>query len=200
MTFSRSLGALCVITFCFSLVLTGCTSSESDEPVPAATVADTTTAEDTLSSITATAPSPDGERTLDERLADLSLAAEVKKALARDRQLRGYDFEAIVEQGTVLLKGDVGSESEHDRAARVVAQVGSVRAVTNAVTIVGQPVVADAGDGNAAREGTRHVVQSGETLWSIARSHQSSVDRIRQHNRLNDGRLQPGQELEIPEP
>ncbi|MFO8232031.1 MAG: LysM peptidoglycan-binding domain-containing protein [Longimonas sp.] len=48
--------------------------------------------------------------------------------------------------------------------------------------------------------GATHVVQPGETLWDIARSHRSSVGSIQQHNGLSDGRLQPGQTLKIPSP
>jgi membrane-bound lytic murein transglycosylase D len=44
-----------------------------------------------------------------------------------------------------------------------------------------------------------HVVRSGETLWSIARRYESSVEAIRGANDLDaDQALQPGQKLRIP--
>lgn len=187
---------------CCSLLLVwaGCESSDSDAPTPPATENHASAPDSAITTDTATTSTPTGERSLDERLYDLSLAAEVKKALARDRELRAYNFEPTVERGTVLLKGDVSTRDEHERAAEVVASLQSVEAVTNSVTVVGQPVLAEAGENRRTGSGSTHVVQSGETLWGIARSHQSSIDNIRQHNNLTDGRLQPGQEIEIPSP
>jgi LysM repeat protein len=49
-------------------------------------------------------------------------------------------------------------------------------------------------------------VQPGDTLWSIAAAHsrstsdlQESVDRISDANKLQDGTLQPGERLRIPQ-
>jgi hypothetical protein len=44
----------------------------------------------------------------------------------------------------------------------------------------------------------RYRVRSGDSLWSIARRHGTTVDRIRTANRLGSTMLQPGQELVIP--
>lgn len=196
---SRSFGALCGMIL-GSLVLfgTGCEPSASPEPPPPTVPA----AADAAPDSTATPPPTRvaGERSLSERISDLSLAARIKQALARDRRLRGYDFEPEVEHGTVLLRGDVQTEAEYERAARIAARLPAVDAVTNAVTVVGEPVVASNSTGEATASGATHVVQPGETLWDIARSHRSSVDRIQEHNALNSGRLQPGQTLKIPSP
>jgi len=193
------LGALLV------LVGTGCASPDASNPESPPT-ADTTSTDSSSQQANvdsnAVPPTPQGERSLNERLDDLSLAARIKQALARDRRLRGYDFDPKVEQGTVLLEGDVQTEDEHERAAEITARLSEVQAVTNAVTVVGQPVVAENRDSNDtnSQAGATHVVQPGETLWDIARSHRSSVGSIQQHNGLSDGRLQPGQTLKIPEP
>lgn len=54
----------------------------------------------------------------------------------------------------------------------------------------------------AARAGvtTRrsHRVQTGESLWKIARAYQCSVDDLRRANRLHGDSIQPGQRLRIP--
>lgn len=41
-------------------------------------------------------------------------------------------------------------------------------------------------------------VQSGDSLWKIARSHRTSVDRIREQNGLSSDRIRPGQVLTVP--
>jgi LysM repeat protein len=47
----------------------------------------------------------------------------------------------------------------------------------------------------------QHVVKNGETLWSIARSYDTTVAAIRQANDMAaDSVLQPGQTLRIPRP
>jgi hypothetical protein len=50
----------------------------------------------------------------------------------------------------------------------------------------------------AARRQNRYRVRSGDTLWSIARRHGTSVDRLRDANDLRSERLRPGQTLVIP--
>jgi membrane-bound lytic murein transglycosylase D len=55
---------------------------------------------------------------------------------------------------------------------------------------------ADSGSRSARRH---HTVASGETLWSIARQYNTSVDRLRRVNDLAaDAQIQPGQRLAIP--
>lgn len=48
--------------------------------------------------------------------------------------------------------------------------------------------------------GRHHQVKEGETLFSIARNHGVSVERLREYNSLNDQSLHAGQQLRIPEP
>jgi membrane-bound lytic murein transglycosylase D len=52
-----------------------------------------------------------------------------------------------------------------------------------------------------ARRVAEHTVKSGETLWSIARTYDSSVEAIRDANGMNaDSVLQPGQKIRVPRP
>jgi hypothetical protein len=43
-----------------------------------------------------------------------------------------------------------------------------------------------------------YTVRTGDTLWDIARSHHTTVDRIKRVNRLKTSRLQPKQKLRLP--
>jgi nucleoid-associated protein YgaU len=61
-----------------------------------------------------------------------------------------------------------------------------------------EPVIKPASQELAERRQTRYRVRSGDTLWSIARRHGTSVDRLRNANDLRSERLQPGQTLVIP--
>jgi membrane-bound lytic murein transglycosylase D len=68
----------------------------------------------------------------------------------------------------------------------------------------GQRANSTASSGRAAESGSRsarrhHTVASGETLWSIARQYNTSVDTLRRANNLAaDAQIQPGQRLAIP--
>ena len=50
----------------------------------------------------------------------------------------------------------------------------------------------------AAAPGATHRVRQGETLWSIARRHNTTVDRLRAANEVRGNRIVPGQVLVIP--
>jgi LysM repeat protein len=47
-------------------------------------------------------------------------------------------------------------------------------------------------------ERIRHEVRPGESLWTIARSHGTTVDQIRRTNGIGSSRIFPGQVLEVP--
>lgn len=50
----------------------------------------------------------------------------------------------------------------------------------------------------AARGPAPYTVRAGDTLWSIARSHETTVVAIQRANHLDDETLQPGESLRIP--
>jgi len=55
--------------------------------------------------------------------------------------------------------------------------------------------------GQGGRRVAEHTVKNGETLWSIARTYDSSVEAIRAANDMDaDSVLQPGQKLRVPRP
>ena len=49
-----------------------------------------------------------------------------------------------------------------------------------------------------AKKKTTYTVREGDTLWDIARTHDTTVDAIASRNALDDGIIVPGQELRIP--
>ncbi len=157
-----------------------------------------------------TQSAPGAERSAEgdvaQRLADLSLEARVTEALA-DAEAPWLDaVESRAQNGRVVLRGDVEEKAAHDRAAQIARQVEGVEAVVNEVTVNGAPVVTlrDAGESGgeerrAAPSGAAyHVVESGESLWIIAREYGTSVERIRALNGgLRSNRLQPGDRLRV---
>ena len=137
MLYSRPIRALCVCLIAFFLVLAGC--AEDNPP------SDTEEAAAPVAAVEDTTPSPmlDDSEDLDARLANLSAAAEVKKALARDRELRQFDFDPAVEGGRLVVRGDVDTEAQYDRTAQVAQRVLEGVAITNNVTVLGEAISRD---------------------------------------------------------
>lgn len=50
----------------------------------------------------------------------------------------------------------------------------------------------------ADRQVARHKVRNGDSLWGIARSYGTTVDRLKSANNLRNSRIYPGQLLEVP--
>jgi hyperosmotically inducible periplasmic protein len=66
------------------------------------------------------------DRSLGERLDDVTLLAKVRAALSLDRETRPLDLEVSVRSGSVLLRGTVPTESMRKRVLDRVAAVGGV--------------------------------------------------------------------------
>ncbi len=130
---------------------------------------------------------------MSQRLADASVAARAKQALARHRTLRRFDFSLSAVRGRLALRGDVDTREQYREAERVAAALDAVRAVANEVTVDGRPVTsADPSSAGPAY----HTVRRGDTLSEIARRYGVSVQQLR---RLNDqtSSLRPGERIRV---
>ncbi|MDR1190338.1 MAG: LysM peptidoglycan-binding domain-containing protein [Verrucomicrobiales bacterium] len=67
-------------------------------------------------------------------------------------------------------------------------------------TPAGDATVYDGGAGTteALPTGGNYTVVSGDSLWKIARQHNTTVEKLRQANNLEGDLIQPGQVLVIP--
>ena len=198
---------------------------EEAEPQQVATGEQDAVADD-LPGVAAPGPDPDDDRSVAQRLEDASVAARVKLALADERQLRLFDFEPRVHEGTVTLEGEVSSVTQYTLAEQVARRVDGVRDVENALVAPGVdpeqmsprdvtnrvPADEDTVDvarssssadtgasspSSASSSATYHTVASGESLWEIARSNGTSIDALRRLNNLQGDRLRPGQRLRV---
>ena len=144
-------------------------------------------------------------RTLQQRIADANAEARVIQALVRQDELRVFDFDATVQNGTLTLAGDVNTIRQRRLINRVVRRIQGVSSVSTTVTVAGQPLEmaiakAKKEGSQAAEEGDRNIyytVRSGDTLWNIARRHSASIQQIKSMNRINGSSLQPGQRIRV---
>lgn len=139
-------------------------------------------------------PTDRDARSVSQRLADASVAARAKQALARHQALRRFDFSASVVRGRLTLGGDVNTREQHRAAARVTSALDGVAAVTNDVTVDGRPA-AEADDPSSS-DATHHTVRRGDTLSDIARRYGVSVRQLRSLNDLSAS-LQPGERIRV---
>ena len=68
-------------------------------------------------------------------LNDTSLTQIVKSALQSESSLDARKIDVENRNGSVALHGSVASEDQKEKAGRIVASVGGVRAVTNNLTV-----------------------------------------------------------------
>lgn len=150
-------------------------------------------------------PEYTGDRTVEQRLSDASLATQIRQALVRERDLRLFDFDPEVEGETVTLRGDVNTRAQRTKAEHAAERAARGRTVVNEITIGGRPAdevedesAADGSDDEGESTSTvYHTVQRGENLWEIARQHNASVERIRSLNNLSSDGLQVGQRIRV---
>lgn len=84
----------------------------------------------------------DDERNLERRIEDAAIATRVRMALVDARELRRFNFDPLVVNGAVRLRGEVDTRDQRSRAEAVASEVSGVRSVSNEVTALEQPVVA----------------------------------------------------------
>lgn len=145
------------------------------------------------------------DRSVAEKLTDTSVEAQVKRALVRESSLRVFPFQPTVIDGHLILRGDVNTPEQYNRAERIAGQVDGVRALTNRLTMGGRPVteerLAESKDepAGSSEEDTAvyHTVRQGDTLWDIARKYRASVDQIKTLNDLRSNNLRPGQRIRV---
>lgn len=163
---------------------------------------------------------------VEDRVEDAKLTSRVLIALADDAQLRPYTFSAESIDGRVYVRGHLTSNAHRDRVNDVVSGVRGVRAVINETESdeprPPQPSIADTDPPEADVEPptvaevipeaedetpaepepaeaaeTYHTVRSGESLWTIARQHNTSIANIRRLNNMTSDNLRPGQRIRV---
>lgn len=90
----------------------------------------------------------DDERNLERRIEDVAIATRVRMALVDARDLRRFDFDPLVVNGEVRLRGEVDTRDQRSRAEAIASEVSGVRRVSNQVTALEQPDLASERSGS----------------------------------------------------
>ncbi|WP_022836307.1 LysM peptidoglycan-binding domain-containing protein [Salisaeta longa] len=188
-----------IIVIALGSVLWGCQNSpQQDAPSPNRPVASTPAAAARAPADEPLAVTPTG--TVAAHVRNAIRATKVRKALLRYEALRPYNFEASVSGGHLTLRGDVPTRALHRKALQAARTVDGIERITNAVTIQGRSAemvrAATAAD-PAAQSSAYYTVQTGDTLWSIARQYSASVRELKQLNNLDSGSIRPGQRIRV---
>lgn len=191
-----------------SFALPACTSpdnsSEStDSPDSSATAVSAPMPRSTSANEAPPASPSSSSRTVSQQLADATVEARTKRALARERPLRVFNFRLEAMDGHVTIHGDVNTREQYQHAERVARSVEGVESVTNELTVGGQPVgEAEESESPSGTESSTepdavyHTVRNGDTLWEIAQEYGTSIQRIRNLNDVSSG-LHPGQRIRV---
>lgn len=207
------IGVLLVGLFVSACTFGGASEPAEDSPEEAASVDTTATAVPaSLPQPAATdqappaPPSSNDARSVAQQLSDASVEARIKRALVAERSLRLFDFRPEVIEGHAILRGDVNTRDQYRRAQRVARDVEGVEVVTNELTVEGQSVTDDESSEAQAEASTEseeestgvyYTVQRGDTLWEIARQHETSVRQLRSLNDLHSSSLNPGERIRV---
>ena len=165
---------------------------------------------------------PVGAQTsLADRLEDLRRETAVRLALAENAEMRGYDVSVEVAAGVVVLSGVIPTLGARDRVAEFVNNLPDVHIVRSTLRLEGQPdepledpIVLLQDDGAEVAEEQReeletpergpveagpryYTVRRGDTLYGIARRHETTVSAISQLNNLRSTTLRVGQRLRV---
>ena len=113
--------------------------------------------------------------------------------------------------GSLTVKGTVGSGGERDRIVELLQDIPNVSKVVNEINVAApepapEPEAAPAAEEPAAESGGRtYTVQSGDTLWKISQEMYGDGSKYMKIFEANTGLLDdpnkifPGQELVIPD-
>ncbi len=158
---------------------------------------------------------------LADRLEDLRRETAVRVALAAHTEMRAYEVTVEAADGVVVLSGLVPTLGARDRVVSYVASLPDVRIVRSTLRLEGQPneplgdpvTLLQGGAADVAEEqreeletptqgleeaGPRYyTVRRGDTLYGIARRHETTVSIISQLNNLRSTTVRVGQRLRI---
>lgn len=197
---------LCVLALLGGGLASGCaTNSSSDAVAESPDTVVTSAAAEVEPAPRPSAPTElekqSDNRSIQQKLDDARLEARVKQALVNTSILRVFSFQPTVINSHLILRGDVNTANQYGRAERVGRQVDGIEAVTNRLTMGGQPVTEERLNADAAHTGdddaVYHTVRPGDTVWDIARQYQSSAQQIRSLNNIRTVNLRPGQKIRV---
>ena len=81
----------------------------------------------------------DDERSVERRIKDAAVAAKIRTALVETQELRRFNFDPVVVNGRVMLRGEVSTQEERRRAAEIAEAVEGVSGVINEVAATEEP-------------------------------------------------------------
>ena len=160
----------------------------------------------------------DDGRTVAQRVEDAVLQTKIKKALARERSLRGFTIEPVVVRGEVTLLGTVRTQAQRAQVAQLASRISGVRRLQNKVGAAEKVVppltrqeprppellssTVEASEERSEKapsnpEAAYHTVQRGESLWVIAQKYDTSIRSVKRLNELRSDNIQPGQALRV---
>lgn len=164
------------------------------------------------------AAAPAASAQVSARLADLRLATAVRLALVDDVRTRALDLDVVARNGAVEVDGEIPAQDRRTvgEVARAVTGVRSLGGVGALVEPAG-PVVSVPERPTGARPGTPerrpeaaqpdaerpasgpvyHTVGRGDTLFSLARRYDTTVEVIRDLNDLRGTDIRAGQRLRV---
>lgn len=120
------------------------------------------------------------------------LDLEGKGVIEATREKRPSHFHVAVFPQPYLRYVDALPRSE--TPATVVAEAAEPKAPARTAAVSSKASVKTV----AAADTTRYRVRAGDSLWTIARRHATTVERIRRMNNLRSSRIRAGQVLQVP--
>ena len=134
-----------------------------------------------------------------ERIEDFALSMSVRLALAADPRTLPFDLDVSARGGVVHIEGDV-PEGDRRTVAAVALGVPGVRAVRRVDAPRPAPPAASPaapGEGPPRPDASFHVVERGDTLFTLAQRYGTTVEDLRRLNGLASTRIVAGRRLRV---
>lgn len=109
-----------------------------------------------------------------------------------------YSPLAVCNLGTYVVKSGDSLWSISEKFNTTVAELMSLNNLTSSLLKVGQILTVPGIEPPTSNEEIYHTVISGDTLWSISRKYDTTVDLLKKRNNLVSNTLSIGQKLIIP--